>query len=498
MSSLGAPLRRRFAWRRTGASLLLGLVTVGLCACAPSTSEPDPAAPATDAPSAADSLASAAPPVPEPDMTDMEPQVAERFRETRNAIVRDPTSADAWGRFAMVAHAHELWDEAGVAYRQAEKLDFRDERWPYFLGDVLSVVGTDLDAAAEAFRRAMKLRPDYAPAHLRLGRVLYAAGQSPAAARELERALALEGGLQPARVTLGQIRLAEGKLGAAATLLEEILRQQPRHAQALATLGQVYMRQGRRQEARKIAERARDAAQFNLFEDPLMSKVVVEGVSSILIWDRAKAFLDNGNDEQARRGLLQVIALQPENADAHQQLAIAYGNLGDLVRSRQHLERAVALAPDRVDALIQLATVQLEQQQPGPAIPHLKRILELAPDDPDARWLLGRAQVTSGDVGSGLATFEQAATAGGPVPVWARNEWGSALAQSGRPEAALEQFRAVITAQPNNAQALFYTGLVFEGLGRIEEAVEHYCRSMRAQPNPPAGGRLTALGRSCR
>lgn len=430
-------------------------------------------------------------------MNEMEPQVAKRLRQTRAAVLAEPRSAAAWGRFGMVAHAHELWDEALVAYRQAEKLDFRDERWPYFLGDVLSVVGTDLESAAGAFRRAMQLRADYAPAHMRLGKVLHAAGEIKAASAELERALELQPDLQPARVTLAQIRLAQGDLEASEKMLNEILRQQPRHAQALSTLGQVYMRQGQRSEARRIAERARDAALYNLFADPLMSNVVAEGVSSVLIWERAKAFLDNGNDEQAKRGLLQVVELRPENADAHQQLGVAYGNLGDLNRSRHHLQRAVSLAPDRVEALIQLATVQLDQQDPSAAIPHLRRILELAPEDPDARWMLGRARVLNGDVGGGLAAFDQAAAAGGEVPVWARNEWGSALARSGRPEAALAQFRAVLAAQPDNAQALFYTGLVFEGLGRLEQAIDHYCRSMRAQPNPPAGGRLSALGRTC-
>ena len=83
------------------------------------------------------------------------------------------------------------------------------------------------------------------------------------------------------------------------------------------------------------------------------------------------------------------------------------------------------------------------------------------------------------------------------LPAWARNEWGSALAQSGRPEAALEQFRAALAADPDDAQARFYTGLVYEGLGRIDEAVEQYCRSLAARPNPPAGARLQALGRTC-
>ncbi len=434
--------------------------------------------------------------VPQPDMTGMEEQVERRIRETRGAILTGPDSAEAWGTFAMVAHAHELWEEAMVAYRQAERLDPNDVRWPYYLGDVMSVVGTDLPAAAAAFRRAMKLRADYAPAHMRLGKVLLADGRDSEAATELERALRLEPDLQPARVTLAQIRLAEGELEASEKMLDQILAKQPRHAQALSTLGQVYNRLGRRTEARRIAERARSAAIYNLFEDPLMSKVVAEGISSVLLWERAKAFLDNGNDEQAMLGLRQVVKLRPQDADVHQQLGVAYGNLGDIDRSRRHLERAVTLAPDRVDSLIQLATVQLDQQDPGPAIPHLNHILELAPDDPDARWLLGRAQLMAGDPRGALTTFEQAAT-NGDVPAWARNEWGSALAQSGRTDAALEQFRSALEAEPDNAQALFFIGLIFEGRGRIAEAADHYCRSIKAQPNPPAQVRLEALGRRC-
>ena len=61
-----------------------------------------------------------------------------------------------------------------------------------------------------------------------------------------------------------------------------------------------------------------------------MSQVVAEGVSSVLVWDRAKAFLDNGNYQQAALGLRQVVELQPSNIDAHHQLATAYGNLGQL------------------------------------------------------------------------------------------------------------------------------------------------------------------------
>ncbi|MEO1366902.1 MAG: hypothetical protein AAFX50_06965, partial [Acidobacteriota bacterium] len=120
----------------------------------------DPASDAAAAPPAAERSADpppapGSPAAPDPDLRDMEAQVAARFGTTRAAILEDPQSAAAWGEFARVAHAHELWEEALVAYEEAQRLDPSDERWPYFLGDVRSVIGTDLAGAARAFRRAL-------------------------------------------------------------------------------------------------------------------------------------------------------------------------------------------------------------------------------------------------------------------------------------------------------------------------------------------------------
>ncbi|HEX6201485.1 MAG TPA: tetratricopeptide repeat protein, partial [Thermoanaerobaculia bacterium] len=272
---------------KRGLAAALALATLLVAGCA--SEEPDAAAGrdgATGPPAAAE--------VPEIDLSTMEPEVAERFAAARRAVVADPASAAAWGRLGMVAHAHELFAEAAAAYRRAESLDRADVRWPYFLGDVLTVQGEDLAAAEAAFRRALALRPDYAPAHWRLGAAQVAQGEPEAAARALGRALELAPGLQPARLALAQVRLSQGDLDRAQALLDEILRAEPEHAQALATLANVAMRQGRGEEARRIAERAEAAPFYNLYSDPLMDQVVAEGASTVLIWERARAFLQNG------------------------------------------------------------------------------------------------------------------------------------------------------------------------------------------------------------
>ncbi|MBZ0113538.1 MAG: tetratricopeptide repeat protein [Thermoanaerobaculia bacterium] len=431
------------------------------------------------------------------DLTAMEPQVAARLRQVRAAVSKEPKSAAAWGDFGKVAHAHELWELARLAYRQAEKLDGEEVRWPYFAGDVLSVLGTDPEATLAAFRRAVALRPDYPPAHLRLGNALLTAGLVAEAQTEFELALELAPDLQPASVALAQLLLAADQAEAAVPLLEGVLATSPRHGQALAALGQAYMRLGRRDEARRIAERARSAAAFNLYSDPLMSEVVTEGVSSVLIWDRAKAFLDNGNSEQAALGLQQVVKLQPDNPDARRQLALAYRNLGKADLALLQLQEVVELAPEEIESRLQLASLLIGQQKPHLALPHLRRILERAPEDPEAAWMLGRALVLGGEIDAGLARFEATEASTGDVPDWVRNDWGSALAQQGRLEEAAVQFDTVLATDPENAQAHFYRGLLLEGQGDREAAVSAYCRSMRSEPSPPAAARLQALGRRC-
>lgn len=489
------------AQRRPRGIALHGLAVLALAAglaCAP---EAPPGGPASEQAPAAPTAAAGERAVPEIDTEGMEPQVAARFDQARREVLANPYSAEAWGRFGMVAHAHELWDEASVAYRRARELDDFDERWPYFLGEVLSVAGTDLETAAEAFERTLELRPGYAPAHMRLGRVLTQLGETERAAGHLEQALERAPELTPARLALAQVRIARGDLDGAEELLDEILANEPRHGQALSALGQVYMRQGRREEAREIAERARDPALYNLYSDPLMDQVVREEASSVLLWERAKAFFEDGDYEQAARGLEIVSGLKPADPDVHHQLAVAYAHLGRLGEARPHFERAVELDGTRVAPRVQLARLHLEQGRPAEAVSQLERALELDPSDAEAGWLLGRARIAAGEVAAGLAAFEAAGraarAAGRQPPDWVHTDWASALAQAGRAQEALEHLRLAVAADPRDARALFYTGLIHEGTGRIEPAVEAYCRSIQAQADSPAGDRLRALGRSC-
>ncbi len=435
--------------------------------------------------------------LPVPDMNDMEPQVAQRLRQLADAVRADPESAEAWGRYGMVLHAHELLDEASPTYARARELDPDDGRWAYYHGDVLSLIGSDLEAAIEAFQGFLEKRPNYAPGHMRLGKALVAANRPGEASAELERALELAPELQPARVALAQLLLAEGQIERAEELLQAVLATAPRHEQALTTLSQIYMRQGRPDEAREVARRSSSAAAYNLYDDPLMSEVVAEELSSVQIWERAKSFLDNGNYQQAAIGLTRVVELTPDNAGAHLQLAVALGHLGRLDQAVQHLERSVHLQPESADARRRLGALYLQLNRGDSALEELRASLDIDAESVETYWLLGSALLQTGRPAEAIDTFRQAAAEEDSVPAQTRINWGNALAQTGRADAALAHFESVLREDPDNPQALFFAGLVHEGKGDIARARELYCRSLSHDPRSPAGQRIQAIQVAC-
>lgn len=82
--------------------------------------------------------------VPDPDTTEMEPLVAQRLGEARQAVLEQPDSAEAWGRFAKTLDVHRLHSEAIPCYRRAAALAPDEFRWAYFLARVIELVSDDL------------------------------------------------------------------------------------------------------------------------------------------------------------------------------------------------------------------------------------------------------------------------------------------------------------------------------------------------------------------
>lgn len=296
------------------------------------------------APPAATSLAAA---VPDPDLSEMEPQVAAFLGKVRTQLLENRGSAEAWGNLASLYDAHSLFDAAEVCYRHAIALAPDDFRWTYLLAILRDVRGAGADEETELFEAAAKLDPDYVPIYVRLGDALARQGRNEEARARLEHAAELGPEIAVTQRLLGQVALALGDLDAAVEHLTRAIELEPRDQAAHTVLAQVYMRKGQKVRAEEQASAAERLERVNVLDDPIYSRWVFDrSFSSSRALDRAKMRFRDGDFESAARDFELVVAAGRANADVHALLGECYAQLGHKEEALAQLDRAVALDPD--------------------------------------------------------------------------------------------------------------------------------------------------------
>src|SRR5262245_1795293 len=76
----------------------------------------------------------------------LEPDVLYLIQTGRERVLREPTSANAWGLLGQQFLANDFEEEGLICFVEAERLDPGDPRWPYYQGKVLVNRG-EFDAA---------------------------------------------------------------------------------------------------------------------------------------------------------------------------------------------------------------------------------------------------------------------------------------------------------------------------------------------------------------
>ena len=106
----------------------------------------------------------------------------------------------------------------------------------YRLGTARAMIGRTADAM-DSFRRALDLRPDFVEAHNNLGGLLHLSGDLDAAARHYRRTLALDPAHANAHFNLGNILLGAARFAEAETEFRGALAARPDFADAHVALG---------------------------------------------------------------------------------------------------------------------------------------------------------------------------------------------------------------------------------------------------------------------
>jgi tetratricopeptide (TPR) repeat protein len=219
-----------------------------------------------------------------------------------------------------------------LVFTHVPVLDAADNRavTEHNLGSALQSEGR-IDDAIERYRRAVAIKPDYAPAYSNLGSALLAKGDAAGAISAYQQALSIDPDFSDAHFNLGNALMREGDPVRAIPHFRRVLSKAPDSIDARTNLGIALTATGQ---------------------------------------------LDEGITE-----LEAAVRLAPKSAIAERALGEALADRGRASDAADHLHRAIALAPDDGEAHYALGRLLLQNRQAVEAIQEFRVALS-RPDAP--------------------------------------------------------------------------------------------------------------------
>ena len=313
---------------------------------------------------------------------------------SQDSNVTDQALGEAFGELGRVYHAHRLYDSAEPCYRNAERLLGRDPRWPYLLG-YLYHQSARLDAARRSYERALELRPDHAPAQLRLAQALLGLNRPAEAESLLHRVLREPRVKGAAAFELGKAALARKEFAKSIKWLELARKEQPEASRIHYPLAMAYRGVGDLEAARRhLAERG-DV-------DPEIPDPPVDALDELVSGVRTRQYhamkaVWARQFDVAKKEFREILALEPDNVSARVSLARCLYMLGDKEAAGRELEFALKRDPEHEKANYFMGRLLKEQGKGDAALRHFRATLDQDPRHGGAHFNVGEALMGRGE-----------------------------------------------------------------------------------------------------
>lgn len=417
-----------------------------------------------------------------PDLSRLEPAVADQIAELRRVVqtleAEDAAAgprAEAYGTLGHLYLVYDLLEAAAQAYRHAARLAPEDPRWPYYLGFLQRRFG-DLEAARESFLAALERDPDDVAARLRLGEVELDRGAPETAREHFQLVLDQQPGSAAALYGLGRTAAAQGNLEEAVRHLQRVVDLQPEAGLAYYALAQAYRRLGRVDEARRALDSYREVPVD--FPDPRIERL--GQISTAAVFDQVLALAASPQTFPAERFLDHAMGLLGARKGAAEQLDARLAESGLDAAARARLEALVGsmlVFRDRDEDAVERFTRALIED-PGLDAARERRA--------NALMRLGRTEEAFQE----LTTLVERH----PEALDLRLKRAAAAMALERFDEALSDLERVVRAAPDSAEAHHRLGATLERLGRPREAAEHYLEAGRVNTSTDRAARATYEG----
>jgi len=316
----------------------------------------------------------------------------------KRALANEPRNATLHAALGRYYRVKGDLARAKASYGEAIRLDPAALLPHLGLADLYATGERNPRAAAEEYRKALAIQPDYHPARLGLGLALLAGGDRAGALAELQRLAKDTPGDPTAWHLIGRIHASEKRYGEAVKALTEALRIQPDFLPALM--------------------------------------------------DRADVYAAAGEDRKAAADYEQVLKRQPGDAVSRVKLGMIYQRMGDTAKAEASYRAALKANPDSPPAANNLAMIELRKgRNLDEALSLSRKAVALAPEVPQFHDTLGQVLRARGDRNGAIAATEKATTLKPPqADIW--YHLGRLYEEAGRKDPAVKAYRRALELDP--------------------------------------------------
>lgn len=383
------------------------------------------------------------------DFNGANPAVRTAIESAIQKVKEDLRSGLAWGRLGMVLSAHEYVAESLVCYREAQRWDQWEYRWPYLLAVGLEV--SDPRSAIQEYRHA------------------------------IER----DGSVPAPRIRLAELHLNLGQLDDAEEQLRSLKTSMPDDGRVLFRMAQLLYRRGKLHEALSLATSAHDSApqQRQVAElvrqlrratgkdgfavagdkpsiqtqtgwpDPLLESVRSLRRDPYWLAVQGQQLIAQGRSDEGIIELERAASAAPDDWTLAAQVGRIYLSTSRLQLADDFLSRSIKRFPQACDLWRLRGSSRLIQQRWAEAAEDFRKALRLKPDDAPSRSDLGFCLQRQGQLEAAKREFTEALQLD-PAFSAARFQFAKLMIDMNDTDSARSQLSEFLRSNPSHEEAL--------------------------------------------
>lgn len=401
-------------------------------------------------------LAVEAIPLP-PGIERADPPIQRQFERARSSLAEALSGAEAGPLASAYGELGELYQAYGhcgiapICYEQAAALEPKEPRWAYLMGACRREKARFEESNAW-LERMLALRPDYAPAKIRLGMNQLSLGDREAARTTFTEILAADAENVRALLELGRLELEDGRPETAIDLLVRAAASQPEVSGTHHALALAYRSVGDLDRAEEHASRVATGRWERKpveVHDPYAARVDSRRLGARVHHERSLAARRRGRPDVAVVELRQAIAADPDRDHTLLDLAQLLVALDRFEEAQVEVDKLLYRQPRHALGRLLKARLLEEARDQQGAETLIRAVLGEDAGLREAQMALGRLLIRQRRWGEALPLLERAAEI---APAWdePRIEIARCLVLAGTPDLAWERVSRALKSVPDS------------------------------------------------